>query len=270
MAYVEVEPGVRMFYRDLGPGNAGRPVVLLHGWTMSHEVWDRQVRTLGAHHRVILPDLRGHGASDKPLGPYDPDRHAADVAALLDHLDLHDVTLLGWSFGGMVAMRAAAAYDERLAQVVLLNAAGPKYLVGDGVAHGHTPEDLAAWLVRERDDLASWRRFTMASMPVVPYDELFTHWLWTLSMRTPSWAAAPMLEAFARADLREDLDAITVPLLVVHGLHDAWCLPEAARYVAQRVAGAELVEFPECGHSPQWEDPAAFDAVLAAFLARVP
>lgn len=276
MAHVEVEPGVRLFYRDVGPASAvGRPVVLVHGWTMTHQVWDRQVwdrqvQDLAGRHRVILPDLRGHGDSDKPVGRYDPDRHAADLAVLLDHLDVRNATLVGWSFGGTVAMRAAAAHAERLAQVVLVNAAGPKYLATDDFPHGHDPAGMAEFLRREREEIAPWRRFTMESMPRVPYDERFTDWLWQQSMRTPSWAAAPMLDAFAHADLRDDLDAISIPVLVMHGVHDAWCVIGAARYVAQRVAGGEIVEFADSGHSPQWEEPEKFARELDAFLARAP
>jgi len=107
----------------------------------------------------------------------------------------------------------------------------------------------------------------MESMPVKPYDELFTDWLWQQSMRSPSWAMAPMLEAFARADLRDDLDAIAVPLLILHGAHDAWCPAAAARYVADRVSQAEFVEFADSGHSPQWEEREKFAAVLDDFLA---
>jgi len=265
MAHVEVEPGVRLFYRDLG---AGRPVVLVHGWTMSHAVWDTLVQDLAPRYRVILPDLRGHGDSDKPYGDYGPERHAADLAALMEHLELREVTLVGWSFGGMVAMRAAAAHADRLAQAVLVNAAGPKYLATDDFPHGHAEADLEQWLRREREELAPWRRFTMESMPVRPYDALFTEWLWTQSMRTPSWAAAPMLEAFARADLRADLDDISIPVLVLHGMHDAWCVPAAAHYVAERVADGEIVEFSASGHSPQWEESEKFSRVLNAFLAR--
>lgn len=265
MATFEVEPGVRLFYRDVG---SGRPVVLLHGWTMTHAVWDRLVQDLAPRHRVVLVDLRGHGDSDKPVGDYTPARHAADVAALMDHLDLRDATVLGWSFGGMVAMQTAASHDERLAQAVLLNAAGPKYLADEGFPHGHDPSALADWLRQERDETPAFRRFCMASMPVEPYDELFTDWLWAQSMRAPSWAAAPMLEAFATADLRDDLDRIRVPLLVLHGIHDAWCLPDAARYVAERVGGARLVEFADSAHSPQWEEPEAFDRALGGFLSR--
>jgi non-heme chloroperoxidase len=265
VAYAEVEPGVRLFYRDLG---AGRPVVLLHGWTMTHQVWDRTVQDLASRFRLILPDLRGHGESDKPVGDYAPDRHAADVHALMAQLDLRDVTLIGWSFGGTTALCVAQEYPDRLAQLVLINAAAPKYLATAEFPDGHSESTLHEWLVRERDDLAAWRRFCMEAMPHRPYDELFVQWLWTQSMQSPSWAAAPMLEAYARADLRPGLDAMRIPTLILHGAHDVFCSPAAARYLAAQIPDAELIEFPDCGHSPQWEDPERCAEALDAFLMR--
>ena len=106
MHRVEVEPGVRLSFEDIG---AGRPVVLVHGWTMSHRVWNGTAARLAAGRRVVLPDLRGHGDSDKPAAGLGPERHAADLAALLEALDLRDVTLVGWSFGGMAAETAPCA-----------------------------------------------------------------------------------------------------------------------------------------------------------------
>ena len=265
MAFVEVEPGVDLFYRAVG---SGRPVVLLHGWTMTHLVWDRQVSDLAGEYRVVLPDLRGHGDSDKPVGAYDPDRHAADVAALLEHLDLREATLVGWSFGGLTALRVAQRHGERLAQLVLVNAAGPRYLATDDFPHGHTEEELQGWLERERDDRAPFRRFCMEAMPREPYDDLLTDWLWSQSMRTPTWAAAPMLEAYARADLRDGLGDVTVPTLLLHGQHDVFCAPAAARYLAERIERAELMEFADSGHSPQYEEPERFTKALRGFLAQ--
>jgi pimeloyl-ACP methyl ester carboxylesterase len=263
MAFATVEGDVRLFYRDLGHGP---PVVLLHGWTMTHAVWDRQVQELGDSHRLILPDLRGHGDSDKPLGAYDPDRHAADINALLDHLELPAVTLIGWSFGGTTAIRIASSYGERIAKLALINAAGPKYLAGPDSPDGHTEETLQGWLVRERDDVASWRRYCMAAMPREAYDERFTDWLWIQSMRTPSWAAAPMLEAYARADLRAELNRIQAPTLILHGVHDVFCAPEGARRLAGGIPDAELIEFADSGHSPQWEESGKFTNALRRFL----
>jgi pimeloyl-ACP methyl ester carboxylesterase len=264
VAFVEVEKDVRLFYRDLGQGP---PILLLHGWTMTHQVWDRQVQDLGGRHRLILPDVRGHGDSDKPLGPYGLDRHAADIYALVDQLDLHEVTLIGWSFGGTTAIRIASTYRDRIARLVLINAAGPKYLATADFPHGHSEETLEGWLDRERGDLPTWRKFFMESMPRLPYDDLFTHWLWIQSMRTPSWAAAPMIEAYARADLRAELDDIDAATLICHGVHDVFCTLEGARFIAERVKCADLIEFEASGHSPQWEEPEKFTHALDRFLA---
>src|ERR1700730_10956863 len=97
---IEADSGVSLFVQDIGEG---RPVVLLPGLFMSHTVWDAQVCELMAHARTVCIDLRGHGQSSKPASGYDIARHISDVAAVLDDLDLMDVVLVGWSFGGGVA-----------------------------------------------------------------------------------------------------------------------------------------------------------------------
>lgn len=109
---------VRLNRLDVG---TGRPIVFLHGWGMGLGIWDRQVADLAGQFRTISVDLRGHGASPKPLGPYDYDTHAADITMLLDDLDLWDVVLVGWSMGGGIAARVAVA-SQRVARAVLVGA----------------------------------------------------------------------------------------------------------------------------------------------------
>src|SRR6478672_7357782 len=117
MPHVEVEPGVSVFAQDVG---SGRPVVLIAGFGLSHEVWDREVRELAVSHRAVCVDLRGTGRSDRPIGGYSVARLAADVEVVLRELDLRDATIVGWSFGGQVAFHVAANAAERLAQLVLV------------------------------------------------------------------------------------------------------------------------------------------------------
>lgn len=266
MSFVEVEPDVRIFYRDLGDRDAP-PVVLLHGWTLTHQAWDHQIVTLMADHRVVVPDLRGHGQSDKPAGGYDPERIAADIEAMMDALDLQDVSLIGWSFGGTTATRVASRHGDRLARLGLINAAGPKYLADESWEHGHSEETLKEWQRSEGDELATWRKGVVEAMPREPYEELFTRWLWVQSMQCPSWAAAPMLDTYARVDLRPELEDIRVPTCIFHGVHDVYCSLEGAKLFTDGIDDARLVEFTNSGHSPHYEERDRFDSELAEFLA---
>ena len=130
MAFLQVatenEAPVELYYEDHG---SGRPVVLIHGWPMSGRSWEPQVGALiEAGHRVITYDRRGFGRSSQPWSGYDYDTFAADLQALLTHLDLREATLVGFSMGGGEVARYLGRYgSERIARAVLA-AAVPPYL----------------------------------------------------------------------------------------------------------------------------------------------
>src|SRR5918911_2066655 len=115
---------IELHYESYG---SGKPVVLIHGWPLSGRSWEAQVPALvAAGHRVITYDRRGFGASSQPWSGYDYDTFAADLAALLQHLDLRETALVGYSMGGGEVVRYLARYGaDRVAQVVLAAAITP-------------------------------------------------------------------------------------------------------------------------------------------------
>lgn len=123
MPYVDVAPGVRMAYEDRG---TGRPIVFVHGWGGSGDVWDYQVLDLADQFRVITVDLRGHGVSDKPWGDYGYATFCADLATLMRELSLEDVTLVGWSMGGHIGLKFVQTIGAPVARLVLTGS-GPAF-----------------------------------------------------------------------------------------------------------------------------------------------
>jgi non-heme chloroperoxidase len=120
--FVEVEPGVSLFVRDVGHG---RPVVLLHGWALGHELWDRQVHEIvSAGMRAVALDLRGHGASSKPSEGYGVERLPDNVIAVIEALGLERVVLVGWSIGGLTAFRLASTRPDLVKRLVLVSSNG--------------------------------------------------------------------------------------------------------------------------------------------------
>jgi len=109
---------IQIHYQDRGQGPV---LVLLHGLGSSAMDWEEQYPHFESDYRIIAPDLRGFGASDKPDGPYLVTRHAQDVAALLDHLGVDSVLLLGFSMGGAVAFQFAASYPQRVERLIIVN-----------------------------------------------------------------------------------------------------------------------------------------------------
>lgn len=124
MPYLEVEPGVKVFVQDWG---TGKPIVFIHGWPLSHEMFEYQFTQLTQQgYRCIGIDLRGYGKSDKPWGNYSFDVMADDVKQVLEALEMHDIILVRFSMGGAIALRYMGRHaGARVAKLVLLGAATP-------------------------------------------------------------------------------------------------------------------------------------------------
>jgi pimeloyl-ACP methyl ester carboxylesterase len=231
---------------------------------MALEAWDRQVMALGSSHTCVALDLRGHGHSPKPWDGYSYDHHAADVLALFERLDLHDIALVGWSMGGGVAARVAAQCAD-VTQLVLVGAP-PRYLRNEDFPEGRSREDADAhWrnVLHNRED-AMWE--TIIATCRIPQTDAVNRWLFALSVRGPVWAALKCYEGVLEADVRDDLRSLEIPILVLHGAHDIFISIHAARWVDENVERATLVEFADSGHAPHIEETERFNRHLLEFL----
>jgi non-heme chloroperoxidase len=217
---------IELHYEDHG---AGAPVVLIHGWPLSGRSWEAQVPALvDAGYRVVAYDRRGFGASSQPWGGYDYDTFAADLQALLEHLDLRDVTLVGFSMGGGEVVRHIATYGtERVAKAVLA-AAVPPYLLksGDNPDGGLDEATIAQFEGGVKGDrLAFLDEFTKGFFAAGDRTDLISE-PQRIYARDIAAFASPKgtldcIAAFGRTDFREDAAKISVPTLVIHGDSDA-------------------------------------------------
>jgi non-heme chloroperoxidase len=216
---------IELFYDDDGSGPA---VVLVHCWPLSAEVWSSVRRHLiDAGHRVVTYDRRGFGRSSRPTSGYDYDTLVADLSALLDHLDLTDVTLVGYSMGaGEVAHLLGGGATRRVGRAVLVSGAPPcLFALPDNPEGPVTDETIAE---RERAVLADPAGFvdgfstTFLSTPEAGLlvDETTRHWVRGLAAQASLMAVTGCAAAFSRTDFRPDLARIAVPTLVVHGGSD--------------------------------------------------
>jgi non-heme chloroperoxidase len=270
MPSVEVEPGVAIHveaHQLQNGGGTGRPVVFVAGFGLNSDAWQGQVYPLTqAGHRVVALDARGTGRSSKPLTGYGMDRLAADIVAVLDALDLREVTLVGWSFGAQMAMRVAATAPERLAQVVFVGSNVVRASRSEEFPFGGDADDLEARLVRaERTKRVETRRRTIASaFPKEPDPDVLA-WLLRMQLQMPSWAAIECYRTYLQTDQVALLSALTLPILQIMGTHDPVSPIEGAAWLQSRLAHGRLVEL-NCGHYPMLELPAEFDAALLDFL----
>src|SRR4051794_13546343 len=220
----ENDVAIEIHYEDHG---SGRPVVLIHGYPLNGNSWERQERELLGHgYRVVSYDRRGFGRSSQPTVGYDYDTFAADLQALLDHLDLRDVTLAGFSMGGGEVVRYLATNgSQRVRNAVLLGAITPFLLKTDdnpeGV-DGHIFEDFKAAIARDRYAFFEDFLNNFYNVDVLGGSRI--------SLR--AWEAAFQVAAGASpfasyacvdtwlTDFREDVAKIDVSVLVVHGTED--------------------------------------------------
>lgn len=208
-------------------GGSGRPVVLIHGWPLSGESWKGQVPVLQqAGYRVVTYDRRGFGRSDKPLRGYTYDTLTEDLHALLEQLDLTDVTLVGFSMGGGEVARYFSLYgDERLHSVVFASAVTPYLLQSpgnpDGPLTAGQAAKMTASLTADKDEFFDQftKDFFTANGQVVVTEAQRQEAL-ALAEQADKKAALACMTAFANTDFRDDLAKVSVPALVLHGDND--------------------------------------------------
>lgn len=215
---------VELYYQDLG---SGKPVVLIHGWPLSHASWEHQLNELPQHGlRVIAYDRRGFGASSKPWSDYDYDHFADDLKAVLDALDLEEVTLVGFSMGGgEVARYMSRHHGARVARCVFVASVTPFLLQTDDNPHGAPAagfEEMKAGLMADRPAfLAGFcKKFYNVGLLSKPVSEETLWWSASLAYPASPKATLDCVDAFSHTDFRADLKAITVPTMIIHGEDD--------------------------------------------------
>ena len=226
-------PPIELHYTDHG---AGAPVVLVHGWPLSGRMWEKQLLALvEAGHRVITYDRRGFGQSSQPLDGYDFDTFAADLDALLEHLDLRDITLVGFSMGGGEVARYLGTYGaDRVAAAVFAGAVPPYIHRCDGNPDGWiddaTVEQFRAGVRADRlaflDGLFV-QYFGVGERSDLVSEPMRAFHVQIAAMASPK-ATLDCIGAFAYTDFRADMPKVTVPTLVLHSDADALVPFEAA------------------------------------------
>jgi non-heme chloroperoxidase len=224
---VTAEDGTQIYFKDWGPKDA-QPIVFHHGWPLSGDDWDAQMLYfLGKGYRVIAHDRRGHGRSAQVSDGHDMDHYAADVAAVVEHLGIRDAVHIGHSTGGGEATRYVARHGRgRVAKLVLIGAV-PPIMVKTPASPGGLPVEvfdglrgtLAANRAQFYLDFASGPFYGFNRPGTQPVPGIVQNW-WRQAMAGSAKAHHDGIKAFSEADFTEDLKAIDVPTLVIHGSDD--------------------------------------------------
>jgi len=225
MSSITTKDGTEIYYKDWG---SGQPIVFHHGWPLSGDDWDTQMLYfLQQGYRVIAHDRRGHGRSAQVSGGHDMDHYAADVAAVVEHLDLHDAIHVGHSTGGGEAAHYVARHGAgRVAKLVLVSAV-PPLMLRTSANPGGLPIEVFDGL---RAELASNRAAFYRDFAAGPFygfnrpdakvvSAVVDNW-WRQGMMGGAKAHYDGIKAFSETDFTDDLKAIEVPALVMHGDDD--------------------------------------------------
>ncbi|MEX2236133.1 MAG: alpha/beta hydrolase [Dehalococcoidia bacterium] len=268
MAYLAVEGDRRIYYERRNVGGK-LPVIFVHGWAMSSRVWDGPMETVReAGHEVLAFDMRGCGHSDKDFDDLSISAIGSDIERLATELGLRELVLNGWSTGGAAIVDAAAKLAGRLRGLVLTGGATPKYLPGEGWAHGTPPDVFATFFPALRSARAPFLDGIARAVCKVDVGEPTIRWMFDIFMQSSSRADLT-LRNLGEIDQRGLLPKIDVPVLIMQGRHDAFVSWEMAQEQTKMLPDNRLVEFPECGHAPFLEDAQRYTDELVKFLKEV-
>ena len=271
MPFVKAADGTELFYKDWG---SGRPVVFVHGWPLHADMWEYQMVPLARLGlRTIAADRRGFGRSGQPAGGYGYDVLADDLSALLDALDLHDVTLVGFSMGGGEVVRYLARHGgARVSRAALVASVTPFLLKTadnpEGVDRSVFDQMIQQLQADRPHFLASFgKAFFGAGLLTSPVSAELLEWCRGMALQGSPLATLDCVRTFSETDFRADLAAIRVPTLVIHGTSDGTVpLEVSGRRAAAAIAGARLVEYEGAPHGLFYTEKDRLNADLTAFI----
>lgn len=295
--FIEIKSNTFLHIRDWGEG---KTIVFIPGWPLGHEMFEYQFTQLPHYgYRCIGISMRGFGKSSKPWGEYSYDIFADDLQSVLHDLDLTDVTLVGFSMGGAIALRYMARHNgERIANLVLCGAAAPSFTTRPGFPFGMEPgavDSLIKLCYSDRAGLnADFGKLFFKDYTAITPQLL--DWFQSLGMEASPHATGACLALLRDSDLREDIHSVKVPTTLFHGVHDLVCpfklseimtlpteimpggevaiaagaeaIPAVAEPAVGGIKGAKIIRFENSGHALFYEEREKFNVELINFIEK--
>jgi pimeloyl-[acyl-carrier protein] methyl ester esterase len=237
---------------------------------MSARVWRYQAEAFARSFRVVTVDLRGHGESSSAGAGFAFDDFAADIAELFTRLDLRNASVIGWSMGVQVALRAFSRLRERIASLVLVGGT-PKFTASEDYPFGLPRSETRSMAIRLKKNYVKTMgdffngMFAEGELSRESYQRIVRDFV--MGGKTPGpETALKTLETLVSSDVRPLLPETDAPVLLIHGGEDVISLPDASRFMARQLPHATLKMFEGAGHAPFISRPDGFNALLSSFL----
>ena len=272
MSTITTKDGTQIYYKDWGSGPA---ITFSHGWPLNADMWDGQMLFLAQHgFRCVAHDRRGHGRSSQASSSNDMDGYADDLAAVIEALDLKQVTLVGHSTGGGEVARYIGRHGtSRVARAVLIAAVPPLVLKTENNPEG-LPIELFAGIRASlfKDRSQAYRDFAVpfygANRPGAKVSQGVLDQFWAWSMQSGLKNAYESVKAFSETDFTEDLKKFDVPTLVLHGEDDQVVpVKNSAVKSARLIKGAKEIYYPGAPHGITATHQDQINGDLLAFIA---
>lgn len=267
--WVNVEPGVGIYVNDINP-TGKHPILFMHGWPINNKIFEYQYNELLKNDiRCIGMDARGFGQSSKPVYGYEYDRSADDVRCVIDALKLRDLTLLGHSTAGAVAIRYMARHNGHgVRRLVLCAAAAPSLIQRPNFPYGITEQAVLDIINSTENDRPQMITDFNKMFFYHPVPEPFNQWATDLGMQAASWSTIAVSYAWLAETLFSDLAKVNVPTLILHGVHDQVCLFPLGVAQNEGIRGSRLVPFENSGHGLFYDEKEKFNEELMNFVSN--
>ncbi|MPM07568.1 Arylesterase [bioreactor metagenome] len=266
--FVNTEQNVYIYVEDINP-TGSKTILFIHGWPGDHTLFEYQYNELPKQgYRCIGMDIRGFGQSSRPWGGYDYDRLSDDVRAVVEALQLKNITFGGHSTGGGIAVRYMARHKGYgVSRLALFAAAAPSLIQRPYFPYGLPQQavlDIIQGTYTDRPQMLSNFGDMIFHNYVTPG---ISDWVFRLGLQASSWATAAVANTWLNEEkLFEDLKAIHVPTLILHGVNDRVCLYPLALAQKSEIQNAKLVPFESCGHFLFYDQLKKFNKELMQFI----
>lgn len=263
MFYITSTDGVKIAVYDYCP-HGKQNVLLLHGWPLSHQIFEYQVNLLtNCGYRVITVDLRGFGRSDTPACGYSYDQMSTDLFQIVRRLRLKNFILVGFSMGGAIALRYMNRYNGfGVCKLILLSAAAPCFTQRPGFPYGKTMQEVNDLICLAETDRPQLCQNFSKQLLACPHSDAVVDWFRSIALSASGIGTIKCAISLRDEDCRKDLPCVHVPTYIIHGAQDMIVSNELAEIQHKCICGSKLITLPDSGHGIMYDQLEKFNAIF--------